>query len=342
MQEFFNVKLMITQQMAGRLGEMSGPTLAGVSRYNRNLVLDDGQHLMTFDLGGTLGIDQKSTGVRNPSITAMNYMKYDFGLLNKNDLANISKLRRALGFSIPPFMSCNLVHPLTKEPFFGEPYLMLNIKGMKVAVLGAYAGPSDVSDAVKSIYPRDQKLTDSTAASKNSMDEYTGTGSSWNMIESRYKKLNLNHRSRKNASSSEEPIVHISTTAPAIRRTLRYIYDNEETDYVIAILSNYDDSKKELLDDLEGVGIVITGGEVDDDVVSKDTSESHMADQIPKGGDIPLYHHHHSGYVMSIDIEFKRRMTSFEYIGHTVKQMNQEIAANSDDLNLVDQIYYHL
>lgn len=336
MQEFFTVKLMITQEMAGRLGEVSGPTMAGVSRYNRNLILDDSQHLITFDLGGTLGIDQESTGVRNPSITSMNYMGYDFVSLNSKDLSNISKLRRALGFSIPPFISCNLVHPTTKEPFFGEPYLMLDINGMKVAVIGAYAGPVSVSRAVSSSESRKKE-------SKAGADQYRrGPGEDYRSIEDRYKSYNLNSRSRQNKEAPEEPIVHISKTAPAIRRTLRYIYDNEETDYVIAVLSDYDENAKHLLDDLEGVGIVITGGKVDPDVVEKDESQKYQADDVESSDDLPLYHHHHTGHVMSIDIEFKRRMTSFEYIGHTVRNMNQEIAAQSDDLNLVDQIYYHL
>lgn len=292
MQEYFNVKMMITQQMAGRLGEMTGPTLAGVSRYNRNLILDDSQHLITCDIGGTLGIDMESTGARNPSITAMNHMKYDFASLNHRDLSNISKLRRALGYSIAPFISCNLVHPTTKEPFFGEPYLMLRINGMQLAIVGAYAGPSDVSED--------------------------------------------------NEGGGEEPIIYMSRTALSIRRTLSYIYDNEEPDYVIAVLSSYDDSMKEILDNLEGVRIVVTGGEVDPEVVEKDTAETYLAEDVKEGRDIPMHHHHHNSHVMSIDIEFRRRMTSFEYIGHTVKHINQDIGQHYDDLNLVDQIYYHL
>lgn len=290
MQEYFNVKMMITQQMDEQLGEKSGPTLAGVSRYNRNLILDDSQHLITCDIGGTLGIDKEKTGVRNPSITAMNYMKYDFATLNHRDLSNISKLRRALGYSIAPFISCNLVHPTTKEPFFGEPYLILKINGMRLAIVSAYAGADEVDGE----------------------------------------------------SNDQEPIIHVSRTAPAIRRTLSYIYDNEEPDYVIAVLSNYDDSVREILDDLEGVGIVVTGGEPDPEVVNNDTTETFAAEDISASENIPLYHHHHNGYVMSIDIEFKRRMTSIEYIGHTVKQINQDISQQSDDLNLVDQIFYHL
>jgi hypothetical protein len=290
MQEYFNVKMMITQQMDEQLGEKSGPTLAGVSRYNRNLILDDSQHLITCDIGGTLGIDKEKTGVRNPSITAMNYMKYDFATLNHRDLSNISKLRRALGYSIAPFISCNLVHPTTKEPFFGEPYLILKINGMRLAIVSAYAGADEVDGE----------------------------------------------------SNDQEPIIHVSRTAPAIRRTLSYIYDNEEPDYVIAVLSNYDDSVREILDDLEGVGIVVTGGEPDPEVVNNDTTETFSAEDISDDEEVPLYHHHHNGYVMSIDIEFKRRMTSIEYIGHTVKQINQDISQQSDDLNLVDQIFYHL
>lgn len=285
MQEFFNVKMIVTQHMAGRLAEMEGPTFGKISKYVRNLSFDDDYRVIQCDLGGALGIDRKHKGRRNPSITAMNYMDYNFGALNRNDLSNISKLRRALGFSKFPFMSSNLGHPNTKEPFFGEPYQMLEINGMRLAMTSAYGGD---------FIPEEDR---------------------------------------------PDKTILTSRTIASLKRTLRFIYDNEEPDYVIVLVSDCGRNEAEIIEGLEGVGLVITGGPLDEDVVAEDTSDTYLAEDV---GVVPMYHHHHTGHVMTIDLRFKRRTTTFEYIGHSVHNNDQEIGNFNEDLSLVDQIYYHI
>lgn len=140
MQEFFNISLVITQHLNRGLGERPGVTLSKASKYKRSLTLEENNHVLLCDLGGSLGIDQGYSVPRNPAITSMNYMNYDFGVFNHQDLSNISRLRRALSFSDFPWMNCNVTHPMTKEPFFGEPYSIFIINGMKLVILSGYGG----------------------------------------------------------------------------------------------------------------------------------------------------------------------------------------------------------
>ncbi|MCD2138725.1 hypothetical protein [Salinicoccus halitifaciens] len=335
MQEFFTVKLILTQHLGGKLGMSDDVSLSKVSRYATSINADDNFHVLLGDLGGTLGIDQELRGRRNPAVTAMNYMGYDFAVLNHRDLSNISKLRRAVGFARYPFLNCNIGHPNTKEPFFGEPYEMIDINGMRLAYVSGYAGPFEAED---------------------------------------------------------DDLFEVADIGEALRRTLRYIYDNKDPDYVIVAVSDWDESMQEMIDELEGVGIVVTGAsEVyggafnprhDADAASalaasfsaesaEDLAASispgqfarNIGDRHPEAsgtsssprllsgkevytaGDseaISMYHHHHEGFVMSIDLRFKRRTTTFEYLGHTISYLDKEISELTDDIHLNDLIYYHL
>ncbi len=336
MQEFFTVKLILTQHLGGKLGMSEDVSLSKVSRYATSINADDNFYVLLGDLGGTLGIDQELRGRRNPSVTAMNYMGYDFAVLNHRDLSNISKLRRAVGFARYPFLNCNIGHPNTKEPFFGEPYEMIDINGMRLAYVSGYAGPFEAED---------------------------------------------------------DDLFQVADIAEALRRTLRYIYDNKDPDYVIVAVSDWDESMQEVVDGLEGVGIVITGasevygGTLDAGRDAGDASElaaSFSAEAVEDlaaaispeqfarniGGGRPrkkgemspgpgllsrkenydaedsasiaMHHHHHEGFVMAIDLRFKRRTTTFEYLGHTMSYLDHELSQLTDDIHLNDLIYYHL
>src|SRR5699024_6831420 len=256
---------------------------------------DDNYHVLLGDMGGTLGIDQELKGRRNPGVTAMNYMGYNFAVLNHRDLSNVSKLRRAVGFARYPFMNCNIGHPNTKEPFFGEPYKLIDINGMRLAYVSGYAGEFD---------------------------------------------------------AGEDDLFRVTGIAESLRRTLRYIYDNKDPDYVIVAISDWDESMQEVVNSLEGDGIVVTGapevyGEKADagadheagaEIQLLSRKETYNVDE---SNPISMYHHHHDGFVMSIDLNFKRRTTTFEYRGHTRTRLDKEISNLTDDIHLNDLIYYH-
>lgn len=295
MQEFFTIKLILTQHLGGKLGMSSDVSLSKVSRYAASINADDNFHVLLGDMGGTLGIDQELKGRRNPGVTAMNYMGYNFAVLNHRDLSNVSKLRRAVGFARYPFMNCNIGHPNTKESFFGEPYKLIDLNGMRLAYVSGYAGEFD---------------------------------------------------------SGDDDLFRVTDIVESLRRTLRYIYDNKDPDYVVVAISGWDESMQEVVNSLEGVGIVVTGapevygGRLDAgadvdaarDVELLSGRETYTADE---SNPISMYHHDHNGFVMSIDLNFKRRTTTFEYLGHTITSLDKEISNLTDDIHLNDLIYYH-
>ncbi len=295
MQEFFTVKLILTQHLGGKLGITDDVSLSKVSRYAGGINPDDNYHVLLGDMGGTLGIDQELRGRRNPAVTAMNYMGYNFAVLNHRDLSNISKLRRAVGFARYPFMNCNIGHPNTKEPFFGEPYQLIDLNGMRLAYVSGYAGKFDAGD---------------------------------------------------------DDVFRVTDITESLRRTLRYIYDNKDPDYVIVAISDWDESMQEVVNSLEGVGIVVTGaprvynGRLDAGADGEAAAGVELLDgretyKVHESNPISMYHHNHDGFVMSIDLNFKRRTTTFEYLGHTLSHLDKEISELTDDIHLNDLIYYH-
>lgn len=312
MQEFFSISLILTQHLNRSLGGREGVSLSKVSRYKRGLSLEENTHILLCDVGGSLGIDQDFSKPRNPAITSMNYMKYDFGVFNYQDLSNISKLRRALSFSAFPWMNCNVAHPMTKEPFFGEPYNVFNINGMKLVILSGYGGDFIPEEGDK------------------------------------------------------DPTLHISRLGSSVKRWLRYIYDAVDPDYVIVCISDWSGEVEEVIKDVEGVGMLVTGShqpEADEDeeaasagpsdgkgsgmsvaaVLSPRISASQYETYtVPEEGQVPLYHHHHDSQVMHISLNFKTRTSTYEYLGHSVSRIDQEVSQLSEDYNLLDLVHYHL
>ncbi|KKK33999.1 hypothetical protein WN59_10395 [Salinicoccus sediminis] len=310
MQEFFSISLIITQHLNRSLGTRAGVSLSKVSKYKRGLALEENTHILLSDLGGSMGIDQDFSQPRNPAITCMNYMQYDFGVFNHQDLSNVSKLRRALSFSNFPWMNCNVAHPMTKEPFFGEPYQMFTINGMKLVVVSGYGG-----DFIPEEGDRD-------------------------------------------------PTLHISGLGSSVKRWLRYIYDSVDPDYVIVCISDWDGETAAVHEDMEGVGMLITGspgpeadgGETDgadaggDDAGSaagvvlspRISASKYETYNVPEDGRVPMYHHHHNSQVMHVSLNFKTRTTTYEYLGHSVARIDQEVSQLSEDYNLLDLVHYHL
>ena len=304
MQEFFSISLIITQHLNRSLGGRAGVSLSKVSKYKRGLSLEENTHILLSDLGGSMGIDQDFSKPRNPAITCMNYMHYDFGVFNHQDLSNVSKLRRALSFSNFPWMNCNVAHPMTKEPFFGEPYQVFTINGMKLVVVSGYGG-----DFIPEEGDRD-------------------------------------------------PTLYISGLGSSVKRWLRYIYDSVDPDYVIVCISDWDEEAAAVLQDMEGVGMVVTGSpEQETDAGESDgldaggggavlspyiSASKYETYNVPEDGTVPMHHHHHNSQVMHISLNFKTRTTTYEYLGHSVARIDQEVSRLSEDYNLLDLVHYHL
>ncbi|TFE03684.1 bifunctional UDP-sugar hydrolase/5'-nucleotidase [Jeotgalibacillus sp. R-1-5s-1] len=76
----------------------------------------------------------------NPLISVMNHLSYDGAVIGEHDFDyGLPCVSRAVSRSFFPWLSANVVHKVTKEPYFGFPYTIKNIRGVKIAILGITA-----------------------------------------------------------------------------------------------------------------------------------------------------------------------------------------------------------
>lgn len=82
---------------------------------------------------------------RNPVVTVMNHMKYDAGGISLNDFQyGMRYFNKAQSLAAFPYLSANLLHQRTKEPYFNSPYIIKHMMGMKIGIVGLTAR-NDVS-----------------------------------------------------------------------------------------------------------------------------------------------------------------------------------------------------
>lgn len=73
----------------------------------------------------------------NPMIACLNALSYDAAVIGNHEFNyGLPFLRKAMEESRFPWLSANLVRKGTEEPFFGRPYLIKELSGVKVGVLG--------------------------------------------------------------------------------------------------------------------------------------------------------------------------------------------------------------
>lgn len=127
----------------------------------------------------------------------------------------------------------------------------------------------------------------------------------------------------------------------SIKKWLRYVHSLENPDYVIVFVSNYLDDQhiEELKKSMEGVGILITASEVETDY-SKQTSQ--FSTTRVHGEAVPLYHHVHNGRIMELDLRFKTRVNTFEYLGHSVAIRDKEFANLREDIEYLDLVHRYI
>lgn len=282
--EFFNVKLYITQHMNDRLGKKTGVTFGKISSAVNSMNIKEYERPVFCDLGGAIGSSSKTNGPQNPNIMSMNHLRYKFATLNVNDLKNISGTSKAMRTSYFPWISTNIVQKFTNEPYYGQPYRILNMNNMKLAVVGSYGGPA------------------------------------------------------------EEKTKQISAVdlSASLKKWLRYLHGKENPDYVIVFVSEFTDNQEaveKLKHSLEGVGIVITGAPYEEDF-EKQTSP-YSTSRI-HGEAVPLYHHVHNGHIMELNLRFKTRVNTFEYLGHSVSVRDKEFSKVAEDIEYLDLVYRYL
>lgn len=128
----------------------------------------------------------------------------------------------------------------------------------------------------------------------------------------------------------------------SLKRWLRYMHSKENPDYVIVFVSDFTNDTvciEELKNSLEGVGIVIIGSayetNYDEQTPSFSTTRIH-------GEKVPLYHHVHNGRIMELDIRFKTRVNTFEYLGHSIAVRDKEFSKVAEDIEYLDLVHRYL
>lgn len=282
--EFFNIKLYITQHMHDRLGKKEGVTFSKISSAVNSMKLTEGLKRPVFcDLGGTLGGASTIKVPQDPHVMSMNYLKYRFATLNDMDLNYLDRTSKAMRATYFPWVCTNVVQKHTHEPYFGQPYRILNVNRMKIAVLGAYGGYEE----------------------------------------------------------EKTKQVAIENLQISLKKWLRYLHSLENPDYVIVFVSNLIDEQHidALKNSIEGAGILITGADYESDY--KKQTES-MTISRKHGEAVPLFHHVHNGHIMELDIRFKTRVNTFEYLGHSLAMRDEEFAKLREDIEYLDLVHRYL
>ena len=128
----------------------------------------------------------------------------------------------------------------------------------------------------------------------------------------------------------------------SLKKWLRFMHSKENPDYVIVFVSNFTHDEREIEElkhSLEGVGIVITGSDYESDYNTQ--TESFSTTRV-HGEKVPLYHHVHNGHIMELNIRFKTRVNTFEYLGHSMAVRDKEFSKVAEDIEYLDLVYRYL
>ncbi|MDG5473088.1 bifunctional UDP-sugar hydrolase/5'-nucleotidase [Jeotgalibacillus sp. ET6] len=73
----------------------------------------------------------------NPVISVMNHLQYDCAVIGNHEFNyGMSIVSRAVSQSFFPWLSANILHRDTKESYFGYPYTVKEVKGVKIVIVG--------------------------------------------------------------------------------------------------------------------------------------------------------------------------------------------------------------
>ncbi|KIL47509.1 bifunctional metallophosphatase/5'-nucleotidase [Jeotgalibacillus campisalis] len=73
----------------------------------------------------------------NPVISVMNYLQYDCAVIGNHEFNyGMSIVSKAVSQSFFPWLSANILHKVTKESYFGYPYTVKEVNGVKIVIVG--------------------------------------------------------------------------------------------------------------------------------------------------------------------------------------------------------------
>lgn len=139
----FDIHIITTNNIRGML--FSDMNLLKAAHYIQK-VRRNASHLLILNNGNTLCGSPDSDFIaaqknsRNPVIDVMNHIGYDASGISYEDFAHGPRLfNQAEAMAQFPFLCANILHSRTKEAFFKTPYIIKQVGGMKVGILGMTA-----------------------------------------------------------------------------------------------------------------------------------------------------------------------------------------------------------
>lgn len=104
-------------------------------KKNPVVLVDNGDNIQGTPL--TYHYVKEMNGCPNPVITAMNYMKYDLAVIGNHEFNyGMDILNSAVKESTFPWLSANILNKATNAPLYGNPYVVKEIEGITIAILG--------------------------------------------------------------------------------------------------------------------------------------------------------------------------------------------------------------
>lgn len=125
---------------SGRIMGMAGAS-AVIKEFRRQeknvIVIDNGDLIQGTPLAQWAISEYEDSGIPNPIISVHNQLCYDAAVLGNHEFNfGIEKLSYIVSESNFPWISANVVRKGTKQPLFGQPYIIREFEGIRIGILG--------------------------------------------------------------------------------------------------------------------------------------------------------------------------------------------------------------
>lgn len=109
--------------------------LKGIREKSETLLIDNGDFIQGSPF--TYYFAKKAMNQTNPMIKVANQLQYDVAIIGNHEFNyGIDYLQDVVNTSHFPWLSANVVDKKMKQPFLGKPYVMKEVAGTRIAILG--------------------------------------------------------------------------------------------------------------------------------------------------------------------------------------------------------------
>lgn len=117
------------------LGKLATKIQQERSLDNQLILVDNGDLIQGTPL--TYYYVQFLKDQKNPMISLLNHLKYDASVIGNHEFNyGMDVLNQAINESNSPWLSANILDEKSKQPYFGRPYIIKEVEGVKIAILG--------------------------------------------------------------------------------------------------------------------------------------------------------------------------------------------------------------